>query len=807
MIINKAKLLSFGGLADRSFTFKEGLNVLCGPNEAGKSTLVNALYAALFVPAGVKKSEEAWTAFLQYQLPHPAADTAAVELEFETEAGDKLQLSRAWGSGKGEKLLLNKAGEIHDPAEIKRQLELALRYGRATYRDILFARQEEMNKTLQRLQTNEEAAATLADLLRAALFEVGGISLEKLEGAINSEYERLLNNWDLAAGEPRGGRGIANPHKTKLGDVQKAYYHAGELKQKLGRIRNEEEKIDAVNRRLANADKVLADLGERLKKAEKLEPHILQRALVEPQLETLQAKESHLMKVISEWPKIEERVKNLKESAESRQKDKTRLEKELQEAIAALEACRKRELYDRVMPLREAIDENKKKLEKLPPLDKDILAGLEDIAREVERLKAITGAMKLKAHLKTGKPFKLKITSGVDQTEELFLEKDAEIQGAGRLVFESAEWQIAVQSGEQDVAALLEEAQRCSRLLADKLDSNGMRDLEEARQASAAFRELQNEINTGKTKLETILGEVDFEVLKREVAGLQAGTEMRDPEEIRKDLDHLRDELGEERVRLEQEEEKLKSWAEEFESLNQAISRVADLRRELGDINKELDSLEPLPEEYESSKQFFDELKKLREHQGKLQKEVVLLKEELYTAQRKLPDESAEELEAELEEAERWLARLRSEAEAVQLVKDEFEKLKEELDSQTYQPLVEKFTRYLALLTGNRYAEADFKGSLPGGISTGQGKFLPLQILSSGTTSGVALALRLAIAACLLEGLSGFMVMDDPLVHLDPERRRAAAALIAEFAAGRQLIITTCDPRTAELLGGNLINA
>ncbi len=43
MILRRLRVRRFKGIADQAFTFAPGLNVISGPNESGKSTLMNAL--------------------------------------------------------------------------------------------------------------------------------------------------------------------------------------------------------------------------------------------------------------------------------------------------------------------------------------------------------------------------------------------------------------------------------------------------------------------------------------------------------------------------------------------------------------------------------------------------------------------------------------------------------------------------------------------------------------------------------------------------------------------------------------------
>ncbi len=63
--------------------------------------------------------------------------------------------------------------------------------------------------------------------------------------------------------------------------------------------------------------------------------------------------------------------------------------------------------------------------------------------------------------------------------------------------------------------------------------------------------------------------------------------------------------------------------------------------------------------------------------------------------------------------------------------------------------------------------------------SGGKEKDLPLDLLSAGTRDVLSLAVRLGMAAYSLEGNDGFLVMDDPLVNLDPgaSRRRLNASI------------------------------
>ena len=74
MIIREFSTNQFAGLNNQMVKFEENLNVVLGPNEAGKSTIVNAIVATLFnnIKIGDKKTED--LILKEKYMPHPLVD-------------------------------------------------------------------------------------------------------------------------------------------------------------------------------------------------------------------------------------------------------------------------------------------------------------------------------------------------------------------------------------------------------------------------------------------------------------------------------------------------------------------------------------------------------------------------------------------------------------------------------------------------------------------------------------------------------------------------------------------------------------
>ncbi len=805
MIIKKALLNPFGASGNREYNFTEGLNVLLGPNEAGKSTLVNAIYAALFVPHDVRRNHEDWSRFLQRYMPYPQGDTVRVSLELALNNTQKVSYSCAWGSAKGARLVLEDGTEINDPAAVRSYLDQMLRFGKGTYREILFARQEEMNQTFLRLRESREANQSVSGLLRTAVFESGGVSLELLETRIAAEYDRLLANWDIDIEGPRGGKGINNPHKNKVGAVLAAYYKAEEVKQKIKNMRADETEIARLAGLIEELDREENKVTATLSEADKLEEDIRRRGQLEPELAALRTKDQEILAVISQWPVIQSQAAELALNIEKLQTLAGRLEAEREQVKLALKEREKRSLLELVKPLKADMENKKARLASCPVITKEDLQYMEAKERREAELKAVVGAMKLKAVVSADGAFKLKVTAGFNEPRNVEVKTKELFKGEGRLLLDGPGWSVDIQAGEEDLGNLIEEAAACRDAYQTKLEKIGLNNLKEARDLLAQRSKYELELKTAETRLKDNLGELDFAGLEAAVAEMGAENPQRDLELIEAELNTAKIDMVKDESKLDQHKDKLEAWEAQYASLSGATEQMAAVKQKLQGVEEKLAGLAPLPEHYSGIDEFFAALKKMRSRSSEIKEQRIEVREMLLQLQQRMPEESTEDLEEELTLLEAKYIKLKRDGRAISLVKKEFEELKKELDQDTYAPLQERFARYLALATNNRYKLAALDGVSPEGIITAEGKTLPVELLSAGTTSGAALALRLALAAYLLQDAGGFMIMDDPLVHLDPDRRKAAAALITEFAAEKQTIIATCDPQTASLLGGNTI--
>src|SRR5665648_496371 len=95
MIIKSYKCNRFAGIKDKSITFKDNLNVILGPNEAGKSTVVEGIYSVLFKSSKLGNRSTEDKEFKSRFMPIQSGDTIDGEVVISGGSGD-YALSREW---------------------------------------------------------------------------------------------------------------------------------------------------------------------------------------------------------------------------------------------------------------------------------------------------------------------------------------------------------------------------------------------------------------------------------------------------------------------------------------------------------------------------------------------------------------------------------------------------------------------------------------------------------------------------------------------------------------------------------------
>ena len=189
MIITRLRVHPFGFFSDKEIRFEPGLNVVLGPNEAGKSTLFSAIRSSL-LRARLKKTE--FDRLMARFLPAEGGDVARLEMEFVTPSGPWV-LKRQWGADARSELLLPGGGIVVDDEAIKEKLQEALPARQGTFWKVLMTGQAELARTLESLRADGGGAVSdLTDMLRRTVLETGGIPVDAFRNPLERPFQGKL---------------------------------------------------------------------------------------------------------------------------------------------------------------------------------------------------------------------------------------------------------------------------------------------------------------------------------------------------------------------------------------------------------------------------------------------------------------------------------------------------------------------------------------------------------------------------------------------------------------------------------------
>ena len=148
MKIKKVECDQFAGVQDKTLEFGEGLNIVIGDNESGKSSMVDLIFQLLFNKVKLDDRSKDGKEFKALYYPHMASGTdgnyVSGEIQFETSDGT-YKLYKEWGDSKENqvsKLTMPNGTKISTDEKVNKELSEVLSYRAGVYNEIVFASQK-----------------------------------------------------------------------------------------------------------------------------------------------------------------------------------------------------------------------------------------------------------------------------------------------------------------------------------------------------------------------------------------------------------------------------------------------------------------------------------------------------------------------------------------------------------------------------------------------------------------------------------------------------------------------------------------
>lgn len=799
MKISSVSCRQFAGLRNlKPIAFEEGLNVLYGKNESGKSTLVGLLYSLLWQNCKVGKGSKEDKKFRATYFPTEvkSGDRGSVidgRLVLEGEDG-LYTITKKWHeSGTGElETPTAVLDEVLDAAGYTERLKTLLQYGEGVYREAVFANQKTMDGILQALFAGK-LESDLSAVASSVLLDMGGISSEKFMTAIENRMKDLENSWDWRTDGPKGGRGIGNKIGRNVGKILEAYYEWGDTREK---YRILQEKTDAVGRADKAYAKALAAFQEAEQAFEKFNRcySLLVSYKKTDALKTAadaawrRRKEAH-----EKWPGL---------SADVERAEKLKAELDRAEVIALwrqIEAIRDKE---------KAAEDGLKKLRFVDPLEAESVKTLCDEIQKLENSLKNFSAL-LSFQLNTG--YELKVTSEVDGRKieltgpSLEVTEAVKVEIPGVAVFHLSAADLDVETAGNALKAKREKR----KTILDKYEVDSY----------DALVSLQTSIREEKKDLER-----ERQGLASECKRLLDGRELSDIEadyaaaitlgtrpvsDIEAEIASVTAEPIETFIRLCRQT--LSVYEKEYGSQEANAAHMKDLENDIEKYENELVLVDRIPEDFKRIADPEAHKNSLADHRSVLNEQKDLAYQALQNARAevKAAEEneeyvSLEDLSEIISEKEKVLLDRKEEYRAWKQIREAAEEILHATGTDPLQTLEEDFRRFLAILSDDKVTLSSLGKKLEADIYSGNNK-MTYELLSEGTKDTVSLAFRLAVINFLFPDGGAFVVFDDPFTDMDEDRRDRACALLKEFAKTNQVIFVTCDSMYKERLGGNVI--
>ncbi|KMQ73867.1 AAA family ATPase [Marinobacter subterrani] len=844
-------------------SLEPGLNLIHGPNESGKSTLVRAIRAAFFERYRTSSVDDL----------RPWGDSAAaptITLDFEARS-QSWHLVKSFLQRKRCDLTIDSASYSEDEAEEKLAELLGFQFSAKGVSKpehwgvpgLLWVEQG----TGQNIeQAVEHAGDHLKSALNSLVGEVASTGGDELIDQVRTRWRELFT----PTGKPRGDyqklEREREEHQQAIDELQARIRKYQEQVDRLGKLKQDHERIQH-ERPWEEAERQLEHARERFRQVEKLEQQQAQeketlahlqsnRQLLRQNQEQLQSLSRKLDVRTAELEKARRELEQTEARSASVASNIEAAKAAYEAAARQVEQARLQETWSRLeQDIRRLEQHNQTLTENLKSAQQyqQALEQAREQARENRIDAAAVKALKNTEHQWNEESIRsqaiaTRLTWQLEPGARLALNDEA-VEGEGeRQLLESSRLVIpgvgtlGITPGGEDLASTRRKLAALRQTLAEQMQALGVESVQQAEQRVAAHesaeRTLQHTLELLKSvapvgieqlladqkEAESRLRKAKTELQSRrapegpagvtDVASAEAGrakAEARLAEaeaEERKHQTELltrrqsRDSANSEWQQLQNEVQN----PEHQKQLRKLATELADIDRKQGSLEAGLQAREQEIQQAHPTilKQDIDRYQRsisnLRQAQEDRQRELRDIQVRLEAWGAEGLEEQFNEKAADLEQCNRRYQELHRRARALDLLLSLLTDKRQALTRRLQAPLQKHLDHYLSLLFPQATLEVD-EHLRPGTFTRGA-ELGQIAELSFGAREQMGLISRLAYADLLREaGRPTLVILDDTLVHSDTDRLEDMKRILFDAANRHQILLFTCHPEKWSDLG------
>lgn len=788
MKITNISCTQFAGVRDCNVSFADGINVIYGKNESGKSTLVNLLSRTLFQNAKLDRRRDKDF----YDLYFPGAkkgsniigDFADGKITFETKNGT-FTLSKEWGTD-FRCTLFTPDGVIRDQSRIDAILKEVLLYGEGVYSDMLFSSQRNTDISVQTIldaSKKTNAKQEITDAVSRAFAESDGISVDAIEQAIMGKIDEIAGkHWDLDREAParKAGR-----WSVGLGEILKAYYALEDAKAVLEEISRLESEADHAAGDYTDKDNAAHIAEEAYNKFNTFASRLVVQNERKKSIDRIDKELLKIAKVLANWPKLTEDI----EKAKALQKEK-----------ASRDLLDK---YETAKAIHTELTELKTFIPPYQPTDGEIMQ-VKAALHSINSLENKLCGMNITAAINMFGENSIEITSlrtgeAVDLSEEL-----ASITEAVKITVPGI-MEMQLSPADVDVSAIEEQLAEQKEIVDKILGKYKAETLADLEQLEKTISDTKSKIETANSRFNLILDSISYEEL--ETSAKTITDPVRSKEEIENDIITV---CGSSDIAkfITAKETIADSYITEYSSINDLKAKAFDLEIEIKKAKESVTATEDIPAEYLSITDPDAHLEGLQndlKFKQSLRETALTSKTAAASKLESYKENIQGDPAADVEKAERVFEEQKELLNHWLHIAQVFKAQKEKIQNNPMQGIADSFTRYLGIISGGKiFSEFPEADKLNMNIYS-DNKLLDYGKLSEGTKETVSLAFRLAVLDHLFPEGGGVIVLDDPFTDMDADRTAQSCELIKECAKQHQVIFLTCREDYLDTLCGNCI--